>query len=80
MSKKLTTPQRDMLATLASQTAWWTAADLLRSLYNNHTTTQGVHQTAASLVRNGWAEKRPSKSGMQYTSTRDGKAILEEEV
>jgi hypothetical protein len=63
MAADVTRAQRAMLVlvypgrnkrTLAS---WWTGEDMLRMLYD-HRTTQGVHQTAASLVRRGCLEKR----------------------
>lgn len=68
---QLTQPQRDMLGILASGSAGkgMTGDDLARLLYRNHRTTQGAHQTAASLVRKGLATKEGSPVTYFITAT-----------
>jgi DNA-binding MarR family transcriptional regulator len=62
MAADVTRAQRAMLILLnpgskRTRAQWWVGEDMLRMLYD-HRTTQGVHQTAASLVRRGCLEKR----------------------
>jgi hypothetical protein len=70
----LTKTQRDMLAVLAARPGLnYTGRDLLAALPENHLTTQGVHQTAASLVRRGLAYHGKDIDGrVCYRATPDG--------
>lgn len=54
----LTQYQQDMLNALRYSHGYTSARYLLTKLADNHRTEQGVHQTAASLVRKGYLLKR----------------------
>jgi hypothetical protein len=84
----VTPAQRAMLAlvtpdTLRRQPARWTGDDMLRHLPAYHHTTQGVHMTAASLVRRGYLEKlrvritRGRPPVIAYRVTRTGREMLD---
>lgn len=76
----LTQPQRAMLELLDANRhpafPAWTGDDLLRHLYDNHSSTQGVHQTAASLVRRGYLAKRKVRGQVVYNVTAKGHELV----
>lgn len=81
----LTKPQVDMLRVIPgdgsrvgyADTSWIDGAELLRRLPQNHRTTQGVHQTAASLVRHGYVFKdKLASRGVEYRITSKGVELL----
>lgn len=80
----LTKPQEAMLREIpgdggrrSGDAGWIDGAELLRRLPDNHATTQGVHQTAASLVRRGYAIKsKIAGHGVEYRITSKGVELL----
>jgi hypothetical protein len=57
---------------------WWSGDQLLAKLSGHSRTTQGVHQTAASLVRRGYLRKRRigSAEKVYYIITAKGCEIV----
>lgn len=80
----LTAPQEAMLREIpgnggrwSGDAGWIDGAELLRRLPQNHSTTQGVHRTAASLVRRGYAMKsKVAGHGVEYRITEKGVELL----
>jgi Fe2+ or Zn2+ uptake regulation protein len=73
----LTKPQRDMLELLAAARTPLNAKNLLHHLGEHHETTQGATQTAASLVRRGYAKKMRMLGGVvHYSPTPRGVELL----
>jgi len=82
----VTKAQRAMLEVLAHSSHAMRAGELLTFLYEHHRTSQGVHQTAASLVRRGYLEKgnqsvrltrsQPPRKSVAYRITHAGRQFL----
>jgi len=71
----VTKSQRAMLDAL-DNLGWWDASRLLTQLYEYHRTAQGVHQTAASLVRRGLVKKQTVGKLVTYHISSDGAQLL----
>ena len=83
MASDLTRAQRDMLEVVCPEgkrePAWWDAPRLLVHLYDHHRTSEGVHVTAASLVRRGFLEKTRNRLGtprVAYKITPKGREMV----
>lgn len=76
LPNRLTWHQQHLLNATGSG-RWVSGEDLLRHLapLGEHTTAQGVHQTAASLVRRGLLEKRADPK-IHYRITHEGTRSL----
>lgn len=80
----VTVAQRAMLELLCvstnarAQGYWWDGPDMLDYLRSYHVTTQGVHQTAASLVRRGLVERdnRASVGRVTYRISPKGREMV----
>lgn len=72
----VTAQQRAAAEFLAANPGRWTAADMLRHLYQHHNTTQGVTQTVASLVRRGYVAKHTSGRHITYSATPKGAELV----
>lgn len=76
MVTDVTAAQRAMLELLSgdsyTEARWWDGTRLLAHLYQHHRTAQGVHQTASSLVRRGFAQKQTYNRAVEYRITAQG--------
>jgi hypothetical protein len=79
---EVTVAQRAMLELLCvstnarAQGYWWDGPDMLVYLRSYHVTTQGVHQTAASLVRRGLVEKARHRGQVIYRISGKGREMV----